>query len=84
MSAEEYFITEKSYIIALNELNKLIEERLKDNYYEIIKGKITSEFLDDVLALNTAIKTIIYCMRVKRKEYYQKIDTDYQDNFSLL
>ncbi|MBR1680419.1 hypothetical protein IJ707_01365 [bacterium] len=79
---EEYLIKEKSHILALNELNRLIQENLNDNYYEIINGKINFEFLDKILALNTAIKTVIYCMRIQRKEFYKKIDKTYEDKFS--
>lgn len=83
METEEYLIEEKSHILALNELSQILEERIKDNYYDIIKGKVTSDFLEEVFALNTAIKAVIYCMRLKRKECYKQIDANYQDNISL-
>ncbi len=81
MEAEEYLIEEKSHILALNELNLILGNRLKDNYYELLNGKINSDFLEEVLAINTAIKAVIYCMRVQRKECYKQIDDSYDDDF---
>ena len=81
MEAEEYLIAEKSYILALNELNLILGNRLKDNYYELLNGKINSDFLEEVLAINTAIKAVIYRMRVQRKECYKQIDVSYNDDF---
>ena len=81
MDTEKYLIEEKSHILALNELSRILEERIKDKYYQILNGKINSDFLDEILAVNTAIKAVTYCMRVQRKQCYKQIDANYKDDF---
>lgn len=81
MDLEDYLIEEKKYILAINRISQIIDKTVKANYYKILKGKISQDYLDEIIALNTAIRMVAYCMRLQRKEYYQKLDTNYKDEF---
>jgi len=79
MNLEDYLIEEKSPIIAISRISRIIDEFISTNYYNFGEEKF---YIDEVVALNTAIQMIAYCMRVKRKECYQEIDCDYKDDFT--
>lgn len=70
MDLEEYLIEEKKYILAINKISQIIEESVKENYYNLINGNISRDYLDGIIALNSATRMIVYCMRLKRKETY--------------
>ena len=82
MDLEYYLIEEQNHILAINEICKKIDFYLKDNFYEIVKGKCDKEILEKVIALNNAVQLITYCMRQRRTEYYKKIDKNFTDNFT--
>jgi len=81
MDLEDYLIQEKNYILAINRISQIIDKTVKFNYYDIQKGKISQEYLDEIIALNTAIRMVAYCMRLQIKKYYQKLDANYKDEF---
>lgn len=83
MDLEYYLIEEQNYILAINEICKKIDFYLKDNFYEIVKGKFDKRILEKVIALNNAVQLITYCMRQRRTEYYKEIDETYTDNFTF-
>ncbi len=83
MELEYYLIEEKNYILAINEICKNINNNLKDNFYEIVNGKCDKEILEKVIALNTAVQLITYCMRQRRTEYYKNLDETFTDNFTF-
>ena len=67
MNLEDYLIQEKNYILAINRISQIIDKTVKFNYYDIQKGKISQEYLDEIIALNTAIRMVAYCMRLQSK-----------------
>ena len=79
MDYESYLIEQKSPIVAINRISQIIDMFIRDNYSKFGNDKF---YIDEVLALNTAIQMIAYCMRVKRKECYKEIDNNYNDFFS--
>ena len=74
MDYEDYLAEEKYPIIAINRICQIIDMFIRENYYNFAKDKF---YLEEVSALNTAVKMIAYCMRVKRKECYKEIDINY-------
>lgn len=80
MELEYYLIEEKPSIMAINRISQIIDKFINDNYYNFGNNKF---FINEVLALNTAIQLIAYNMRVRRKEYYKKIDKTYTDDFTF-
>lgn len=82
MGLEYYLIEEKNYILAINEICKNIDNYLKDNFYEIVNGKCNKEILEKIIALNTTVQLLTYCMRQRRTEYYKDIDKSYTDEFT--
>jgi|GEM_PF-4683824 len=79
MDYEDYLQEEKYPIIAINRICQIIDMFIRENYYNFAKDKL---YLEEVLALNTAIKMIAYCMRVKRKECYKEIDRNYTEDYT--
>jgi len=79
MTYEDYLIEEKSPIMAINRISQIIDEYISVNYHNFGENKF---YIDEVVALNTAIQLIAYCMRIRRKECYQEIDCDYKDEFT--
>lgn len=79
MNLEDYLIEQKSQIMAINRISQIIDEFISENYYKFDKNKF---YIDEVMALNAAIQMIAYCMRVRRKEYYLDIDSNYKDEFT--
>ena len=79
MDYEDYLIEEKSPIMAISRISQIIDEFISVNYYNLGDNK---SFIDEIVALNSAIQMIAYCMRVKRKECYKKIDNNYKDEFT--
>lgn len=79
MTYEDYLIEEKSPIMAINRISQIIDEFISVNYHNFGENKF---YIDEVVALNTAIQLIAYCMRIRRKECYQEIDCDYKDEFT--
>lgn len=63
MGLEYYLIEEKYYILVINEICKKIDFYLKDNFYVLIKGKCNKEILEKIIALNTTVQLLTYCMR---------------------
>ncbi len=82
MDLEYYLIEEQNYILAINEICKKIDYYLTDNFYEILNGKSNKKLLEKVIALNTAVQLLTYCMRLRRTEYYKEIDKNFTDNFT--
>lgn len=81
MNLEDYLIEEKKYILAINKISQVIEESVKENYYNLINGNISRDYLDEIIALNSAIRMVAYGMRLKRKNAYLNIDKNYKDDF---
>lgn len=79
MDFEGYLIEEKPQIMAISRISQKIDEFVSENYYNFGKDKF---YIDEVIALNTAIQMIAYCMRVKRRERYKEIDSNYCDEFT--
>ena len=79
MELENYLIEEIPKIKALMLISKKIYNLINENYYDFSSGK---QYLDEILALNDAIQSIAYCIRIRHREYYQKIDKTYKDDFS--
>lgn len=79
MDYEGYLIEEKSSIMAISRISQIIDEFISINYYNFGDNKF---YIDEIVALNTAIQMIAYCMRIKRKECYQEIDCNYKDEFT--
>ena len=83
MELEHYLIDEKNYIISINKISQMIDFILKDNYYSFSKENNNKNLVDEIIALNSSIRMITYCLRQHRKEYYQEIDENYEDKFTL-
>ena len=83
MDFEEYLIEEKYCIVAISQISLLIETKLKDNLFQILKGKIDKKFLDEILSLNKIFQMIAFCMRLKRRNKYTELDKNYEDNFTI-
>jgi len=82
MDFENYLIESKSTILSVTRICKVINEILNSCYWDIIKGKkVKKEILDEILSLNKAILSIMYCARCERNEYYKHLDSSYNDNF---
>ncbi|MBQ6516586.1 hypothetical protein IJI31_05340 [bacterium] len=79
MNLENYLIEEKAPIMAISSICRLIEQIIEENYGDFDKNKT---YKDEILALNTAIQMITYCMRIKRSDYYKEIDANYTDDFT--
>lgn len=79
MGLEEYLIEELSPIMAVNRISQIIDQFIRENYYNFGDNKF---YVEQVLALNTAIQMIAYCMRAKRKDTYLEIDSSYKDDFT--
>ena len=82
MDLEDYLITELDLIIAVNLICKALRQKVTDNYYEILKGEISSSLLLEIISLIFAIQGMTYCMRIFNKESYLKIEPDYKDDFT--
>lgn len=80
---EHYLIEQKDYIIAISKLSKIINNTIKENYYNFLKGNIDKKCIDEIIAMNTTISIISYFMRLKRFEYYKQIDETYDDKFNF-
>ena len=83
MDLESYLIEQKYQIIAISRISQIIEQSLSEKYYEIIKGRIDKEYLDNIRALNNAIQFIAFGMRCFRQECMQEIDENYNDDFTF-
>ncbi len=79
MEFEDYLIEQHYQIMAIGRISQIIDDFICRNFGNICENK---NFLEEVLALNTTIQMIAFCMRLRRKEYYQELDANYQDNFT--
>ncbi len=83
MNLESFLIEEKPQIIAIARISQIIEQSISENYYDILNGKITKSYLDNIEALVNAIQMIAYAMRCYRRECYTELDTNYKDDFTF-
>lgn len=82
MILEDYLIENKSTIISMTKICKIIRDLLDENYWDIIKGKqVKRECIDEILSLNKVLLMILYCVRMRRKVYYRMIEPEYKDEF---
>ncbi len=79
MEFEDYLIEQHYQIMAIGRISQIIDDFICRNFGNIGENK---NYLEEILALNTAIQMIAYCMRIRRKEYYRELDEHYQDNFT--
>ena len=79
MEYEDYLIEEKSAIIAISSLSLILKNLICENYSNLDNNKPLKE---EILAMITAIQAVAFCMRLRRKEFYQEIEEKYQDDFS--
>lgn len=79
MELEKCLIEEITKIKALMLISKKIYNLINENYYVF---KAYKQYLDEIFALNDTIQSIAYCIRIRYREYYQKIDKTYKNNFS--
>ena len=80
MDYESYLIDELSPIMAINRISQIIDQFIRENYYNLGDNKF---YVEQVLALNTAIQMTAYCMRVKRRDCYMELDSNYKDDFTF-
>lgn len=76
MELEDYLIEQWYQINAINRTCKLIRAYLENNYDNISNKYIA----DEILTMNSIIQSIAYCMRLRRSEYYKKIEESYDEN----
>ena len=79
MDLEDYLIEQKSPIMAINRITQILDLFVRENYHNFGNDKF---YINEVLALNTAVQMIAFCMRFKRRECYIEIDKDYEDDFT--
>ena len=83
MDLESYLVEEKPQIMAIARISQIIEQSISENYYDILNGKISKSYLDNIEALVNAIQMIAYAMRCCRRECYTKFNADYKDDFTF-
>ena len=83
MELEDYLIEQKYQILAISRISQILNQTISENYYEILRGKISVSYLEDIKSLITAIQMIIFGMRVYRKETFKEIQEDYKDYFTF-
>ena len=83
MELEDYLIEQKYQILAISRISQILNQTISENYYEILRGKISVSYLEDIKSLITAIQMIIFGMRVYRKETFKEIQEDYKDEFTF-
>jgi len=82
MELEDYLIEQKYQILAISRISQILNQTISENYYEILRGKISVSYLEDIKSL-IAIQMIIFGMRVYRKETFKEIQEDYKDEFTF-
>lgn len=82
MNYEDYLIETKHTILAITKLSQMIADYLEEYYWDFIKGKCVEQSkVDEIKALNKAIRLILYCAREQRKLAYKEIEPEYKDKF---
>ena len=81
MDLEYYLIEQKEPITAINKISKMIDYNLHEITPRLIKCGIEPNDIYDIVALNKAVQMAAYCMRLRHRDYYLKIDKNYQDKF---
>ncbi|MBR1942986.1 hypothetical protein IJ843_04560 [bacterium] len=67
MNLEGYLIEETYYILAINEISKKVDCYIKENFYDLIKGRVDKNTIEKIIALNGAIQMITFAMRQRKK-----------------
>ena len=83
MDLESYLIEQKYHILSISRISQIIDQSLSENYYDIIKGRISKSYLDEIWTLINSIQLIAFGMRCYRKEAYKDIEENYEDDFTF-
>ena len=79
----EYYLIETRYpIMAINIVSKMIDNFIKNHYFDIVHNDNCQNYIDKILALNNTIQMIGYCMRISHSLFYKKLDESYKDDFT--